>query len=618
MKKIIFSLSLFCILQINLVTTKAQLYWSESFGEYATNQNIAGATVNGAGLSGVWSYQGSTATPGATIKNTSTLASSGLFTDPNYLSNGNLGYSNFGVGFTMTTASAFYNAYKADGSTGLVGYKAGGNNEFWYSVLVRADLGTAAQTIGFTQIINGFNPAWNLGNFFLKRATDGTWTLNEWNGSTTLSSLTYPSFTSAVGATTLVVIKVNYASSATTYTVYLNPTPGTHPAPTDGLALTTSTAQKFTGLTFYGGNAASLSIDEMRIGGTYADVTPADAPDTTPPSVPTNFNASNTTSTSVDLSWTASTDNVAVTGYKVYYGTTFVGLTTSTTMRVYNLTPNTAYSFTVVAQDAKLNTGTSSAVAVNTLASLNASVSYTEYTTVPTVSNTDLLKTSASLTYGSASYYANLTDGSAVLGTSNVNIPQIYSGSTIEYTFNTTVNTLGYDLSAIDIFTGWSTNGRVNPNVTVSYSLIGSPTIFNAIGTATYTSATTAMATKSSISGLSISGVAALRFDFGTQQNGYVGYSEIDVFGSLTSNNPTEIKVTQNTPLIYSKSNTIVVDLSTVGSSSFVSVIDSKGSVIKTLQSTGGELIQINVPNKGVHMVRIQNGDKLTTQKVVL
>ena len=543
MKKYYFFLLLFCILQINLVTTKAQLYWSESFSEYGVGQSIAGSAVNGPGLSGTWSFQGST---GAIIKNTATLTSSGLWSDPNYISNGSLGYSSLGVGFQPMTTSSFYNDYKSDATAGMVGYKATStkNNEFWYSLLVRADLSTGYQLIGFTQITNGFNPAYNLGNFFIK-CSAGTWTLNECNGaSTILSSATYPGFTSAVGATTLVVIKVNYASTGTTYTLYLNPTPGT--TPSGGTALTTTTAQKFTGLTFYGGNAASLSFDEMRIGATYADVTPADVPDTTPPTAPTGLTASNIGMTSVTLSWTASTDNIGVTGYKVYRGTTYVGFTTSTSMQVTGLTSNTAYSFTVVAQDAKLNTATSAALPVTTL--IGPIFVYTEGNgTLPTVSNTDLLQTSASITAQSGTATGTyLTDGSATTGTGVTGLPQVAAGTSITYTFNTTTNTSGYNITGIDIYTAWQDNGRVNPNVTVSYSLIGSPTTYTIIGTATYSKVLAAVAGSAAWTKTSITfpvgfnpptAVKNLKFDFGTQQNNAVGYAEIDVFGAPTVDN---------------------------------------------------------------------------------
>jgi chitodextrinase len=82
--------------------------------------------------------------------------------------------------------------------------------------------------------------------------------------------------------------------------------------------------------------------------------------DTTPPSVPTGLTVTATTSSSVSLSWTASTDNVAVTGYNVYRGTTLAGKATSTTFTDSGLTASTQYSYTVVAYDAAGNVSAAS------------------------------------------------------------------------------------------------------------------------------------------------------------------------------------------------------------------------------------------------------------------
>jgi len=90
--------------------------------------------------------------------------------------------------------------------------------------------------------------------------------------------------------------------------------------------------------------------------------------DTTAPTAPTNLTASGTTQTSTNLSWTASTDNVGVTGYDVYRGTTLLGTVTGTTYTVTGLTASTTYSFTVRAKDAAGNVSTASnSVSVTTL-----------------------------------------------------------------------------------------------------------------------------------------------------------------------------------------------------------------------------------------------------------
>ncbi|MEV0537567.1 glycosyl hydrolase family 18 protein [Kitasatospora sp. NPDC050463] len=79
--------------------------------------------------------------------------------------------------------------------------------------------------------------------------------------------------------------------------------------------------------------------------------------DQSAPTLPGDLRAGTTTQTTVDLSWTASTDNVAVTGYDVYQGATKVATTdgTATGVTVQGLTAGTAYQFTVQAFDAAGN-----------------------------------------------------------------------------------------------------------------------------------------------------------------------------------------------------------------------------------------------------------------------
>ncbi|WP_336715679.1 reprolysin-like metallopeptidase [Chryseobacterium mucoviscidosis] len=96
--------------------------------------------------------------------------------------------------------------------------------------------------------------------------------------------------------------------------------------------------------------------------------------DTTAPTAPT-LAASGTTSTSTNLSWSGATDNVGVTGYDVYQGTSLIGSTASTSYTVSSLSPSTTYSFTVRAKDAAGNASVSSnTVSVTTLA--GTAVSY--------------------------------------------------------------------------------------------------------------------------------------------------------------------------------------------------------------------------------------------------
>lgn len=79
------------------------------------------------------------------------------------------------------------------------------------------------------------------------------------------------------------------------------------------------------------------------------------AQDVTAPSVPANLHASQVSYTSLTLNWAASTDNVAVTGYRVYRNGVQVATTAGTSYTVNGLSPGTNYSFSLTAYDARIN-----------------------------------------------------------------------------------------------------------------------------------------------------------------------------------------------------------------------------------------------------------------------
>lgn len=82
--------------------------------------------------------------------------------------------------------------------------------------------------------------------------------------------------------------------------------------------------------------------------------------DTTAPTAPTNLSASAITQTTATLSWSASTDNVGVTGYEVFSNGTSVGTVTGTSANITGLTANTSYTYTVKAKDQAENRSNSS------------------------------------------------------------------------------------------------------------------------------------------------------------------------------------------------------------------------------------------------------------------
>jgi hypothetical protein len=77
--------------------------------------------------------------------------------------------------------------------------------------------------------------------------------------------------------------------------------------------------------------------------------------DSQAPTVPTNLASPSKTNTTVNLTWTASTDNVGVTGYKIYRNGTQIGTSATNSYTDTGLTKNTQYSYTVSAYDAAGN-----------------------------------------------------------------------------------------------------------------------------------------------------------------------------------------------------------------------------------------------------------------------
>lgn len=135
---------------------------------------------------------------------------------------------------------------------------------------------------------------------------------------------------------------------------------------------------------------------------------------------------------------------------------------------------------------------------------------------------------------GSSADWSTVTNGT--VGTAaaiNVSVtPPNNTGVTFPLDLST--NTNGYKLSSLDTYCSWPNSGRDNQDITISYSTVAAPTTFIRIGNAVaHTGADNATHVRlTPISGFLARNVAAVRFDFGHQENGYVGYREFIALGS--------------------------------------------------------------------------------------
>ena len=171
--------------------------------------------------------------------------------------------------------------------------------------------------------------------------------------------------------------------------------------------------------------------------------------DTSIPTTPTNVTVGNRTITSIILNWSASTDNVAVTGYKIYRNGIQVGTSATTTYTDTGLTASTTYSYTIAANDAaNNNSGFSIAISASTLTD----------TVAPTVPGapTSPSQTTNSITLN----WTASTDNVAVTGYLIYrNGIQVGTSTTTSYTDNglTTGSSYTYTIAARDAIGNTST-----------------------------------------------------------------------------------------------------------------------------------------------------------------
>jgi len=209
----------------------------------------------------------------------------------------------------------------------------------------------------------------------------------------------------------------------------------------------------YLGSSYANGNIWNGGIDEVRLYNralTDTDVASifaftGNTGDTTPPSIPGGISASAVSSSQINVSWSASTDNVAVTGYRVFRNGTLVASPSSPSFSDTGLSPSTLYSYTVAAVDAAANVSAPSTAASST--TLAASD-----TTPPTVSITT--PTSNSTLSGTITLTASANDNVAVSDVQfqldGVNLGADLTSPPYSISWNTTSATNGtHNLTAI-------------------------------------------------------------------------------------------------------------------------------------------------------------------------
>lgn len=152
---------------------------------------------------------------------------------------------------------------------------------------------------------------------------------------------------SATPTTVSLIWNASYdVSGVTGYDIYSN---GVYLASSQGTTYTATGLLASTTYAFYV-KAKDAAGNISNSSNVLTTATPA-IQDLTPPTAPTNLVASNVTTNSLLLAWTASTDNVGVKHYNVFKSGIKIAETSNTYYEISGLFSSTPYSFKVTAQD---------------------------------------------------------------------------------------------------------------------------------------------------------------------------------------------------------------------------------------------------------------------------
>lgn len=329
------------------------------------------------------------------------------------------------------------------------------------------------------------------------------------------------------------------------------------------------------------------------------------AADTTAPSTPASLAASGTTASSTNLTWTASTDNVAVTGYNVYSGTTLLATVTTTNYVVSGLTASTAYTFSVKAKDAANNLSASSNVVNVTTLAGSATVTYCASTSSSTADEKIgkvVLGTINNTSTGTAGY-ENFTALSTNLtrGTANT--------ITITPSWTSTVYSEGYA-----VWIDYNKNGLFTDAGELVYSKATS-TATPATGSFTVPTTATVGTTRMRVS-MKYNGIptSCETLSYGQVEDYSVNIVAAAAISTIADTNSNEILTTVS---LYPNPTKDVLNIETNSATKLnYSVINYLGQVVKS-GSIENSSINVSNLNAGIYILEVNDGQKSVTKKFI-
>jgi len=216
-----------------------------------------------------------------------------------------------------------------------------------------------------------------------------------------------------------------------------------------------------------GSSAALSALASLQIG------TLATAADTASPTAPINLTASAVSTSRVNLSWTASTDNVGVTGYKITRNNSALATSTINSFSDLTTVASTTYTYSVTAFDAAGNLSPASApVTVSTPATSPvdtlAPTASTNLTVSLNTSNHPVLAWTASTDNVGVTGYSILRNGTPLASSTSLSFTDSTSVASTTYMYSVTAFDAAGNVSpasaTVSITTGATTTNPGNHN----------------------------------------------------------------------------------------------------------------------------------------------------------
>ncbi|SHJ14714.1 Por secretion system C-terminal sorting domain-containing protein [Flavobacterium terrae] len=317
--------------------------------------------------------------------------------------------------------------------------------------------------------------------------------------------------------------------------------------------------------------------------------------DSVAPSVPTTLTSTGNSSSTISLTWGASTDNTAVTNYDVYVnGVKWASSGGTTSITLSGLDPSTTYSIYVVAKDCQNNVSSpSNTINVNTAA--------------PGTCSSNVNETFETIPANSSAYTTNSWTTGGITWTA--------TDSRTDQTITSRAITVRNGTLSATAFA----EGIGSLTVKTQLKFAGSSGSFNlkvngtTVGTIPYSST----ATSTTISNINIPGNVIISFEDNSTTTNRVAFDDLTwiCFATLSTENFTE-----NTFSIYpnpSNGNFRIEYDPAIGNIN-VEIFSAIGQKVFEKQNINDTNISTNNLQKGIYLLKITNDSKSIVKKIVI